>query len=172
GLEAAYGRIGFRSEDAVDRQSLRRVAGEVAELELLLHATHGVALRALPDLDDQRTPGLRADDAVHPEALVVLERADRAVGLRPEVAVDRHRFAARPQQVLQGRYRMFLGALADLGPRAQCACHANRLLPLRHTARRAPNHHYCPRSTGRDGPCGCRRPRPRARWPPPAPGRT
>jgi hypothetical protein len=42
-LEAADGGVGLGAEDFVDRQSLAGVAGQVAELELLLDPADGVA---------------------------------------------------------------------------------------------------------------------------------
>jgi hypothetical protein len=55
-LEAADGGVGLGPEDPVDGQARVRVAGQVAELELLLHPADRVALTALPDRDDQRRP--------------------------------------------------------------------------------------------------------------------
>src|SRR6266487_947542 len=77
----------------VDGQALARVAGQVAELELLLHPADGVALTALPDRDDQRRPGGRAGNAV-----------------------DGKVAAAGPEQVLQGLDGMRLVTLADQRP--------------------------------------------------------
>src|SRR4051812_45037379 len=50
-LEVADGLFRDRPEDAVDLRPLARVAGQVAELELLLYRAHRVALRATPDGD-------------------------------------------------------------------------------------------------------------------------
>ena len=62
----------------------------------------GVALAALLDRDDQRRPGVRTDDAVDRQALLLLKGADGGVGARPEDAVHGDVVAAGPEQVLQG----------------------------------------------------------------------
>src|SRR6266542_4194138 len=97
-LEGAHRGLGLRAEDPVDLQALARVAGQVAELELLLHPANGVAGAAPPDGDDQRPPGGRAEDAVDGDAV-----------------------AARPEQVLQGLDGVLLVTLADQWPRADGA---------------------------------------------------
>ena len=74
-LTCAHRGLGLRPEDAVDLRSLARVAGEIAELELLLQAPHRVALAAPPDRHDQRPPGGRPDDPVDRKVLVHLEGA-------------------------------------------------------------------------------------------------
>src|ERR1700749_1558607 len=112
-LEAADGGVRFGPEDPVDLQALARVAGQVAELELLLEPAHSVTLAALLDRDDQRRPGGGADDAVDGQALLLLEGADGCVGTGPENAVHGDVTAAGPEQVLQGLDGMFLVTLAD-----------------------------------------------------------
>ena len=72
-LEGAHGPVGLRPEDAVDLHALRGVAGQVAELELVLHRAHGGAPAAEPDGDEQLVPGARADDAVDDQAAGALE---------------------------------------------------------------------------------------------------
>src|SRR3954453_18199061 len=67
-LEAAHGRVGLRPEDPVDLNALRRIAGEVAELELDLHAADGVAGAPAAHRDDGLGPGERAGDAVGRQA--------------------------------------------------------------------------------------------------------
>jgi hypothetical protein len=84
-LEAADSGVGLGPEDPVDLQAFARVAGQVAELELLLDPADGVALAALPDRDDQRRPGGGADDAVDGQALLLLEGADGGVGGGPKM---------------------------------------------------------------------------------------
>src|SRR5690348_2120190 len=115
-LEAADGGVGLWPEDPVDLQALIRVAGQVAELELLLDPADGVALAALLDRDDQRRPGGGADDAVDGQALLLLEGADGGVGGRAEDAVHSDVVAPGPEQVLQGLDGMMLGTLADERP--------------------------------------------------------
>src|SRR5262245_49806892 len=61
-LEAADGRVGLGTEDPVDLEALAGVAGQVAELELLLDPADGVAQAALAHGDDQRRPGVGTDD--------------------------------------------------------------------------------------------------------------
>src|SRR5215211_6730700 len=89
-LEAPHGGVGLGAEDPVDSQARSRVAGQVAELELLLDPAHGVALAALLDRDDQGRPGVGAEDAVDGDGV-----------------------AAGPEQVLEGLEGMVLVALAD-----------------------------------------------------------
>jgi len=120
-LEGAHRGLGLRAEDPVDLQALARVAGQVAELELLLDPANGVAGAAPPDGDDQRPPGVGADDAVDGQAPLPLEGAHRRVGGRAEDAVDGDAVAARPEQVLQGLDGVLLVTLADQWPRADGA---------------------------------------------------
>src|SRR5207302_4658687 len=115
-LEAADGGVGLGPEDPVDPQARARVAGQVAELELLLDPADGVALAALPDRDDQGRPGDGAGDAVDGQALLLLEAADGGVGAGPEDAVRGEVAAAGPEQVLQGLDGMLLVTLADERP--------------------------------------------------------
>jgi hypothetical protein len=85
------------------------------KLELLLHPADGVALAALLDGDDQRRPGVGADDAVDGQALLLLEGPDGGVGVGAEDAVHGDSVATGPEQVLQGVDRMLLVTLADEG---------------------------------------------------------
>jgi hypothetical protein len=112
-LEAADRGVGLEAEDPVDLQSLVGVAGEVAELELLLDRPHRVPLAPLPDLDDQGRPGIGADDAVDGQSSALLEGANRGVGPGPEDPVDRDAVAAGSQQVLQAGNRMTLVAASN-----------------------------------------------------------
>jgi len=96
-LEAADGGVGLGPEDPVDLRALARVAGQVAELELLLDPADGVALAALLDRDDQRRPGGRSDNAVDGQALLLLEGTDGGVGAGPEDAVHGEVVAAGPE---------------------------------------------------------------------------
>src|SRR5262249_7794644 len=105
--------VSLGPEDPVD---LHRIAGQPAELELLLDATDGVALAAPLDRDDQRRPGVGADDAVDGQALVLLEGADGGVGLRPEDPVHGDVMAAGPEQGLQGLDGMPPVTLTDERP--------------------------------------------------------
>ena len=50
-LEAADGGVGLGPEDPVDLQAFARVAGQVAELALLLDPADGIALAALAPAD-------------------------------------------------------------------------------------------------------------------------
>jgi hypothetical protein len=86
-LEAPDGGVGLGAEDPVDLQAFAGVAGEVAELELLLDPPDGVALAALLDGDDQRRPGVGADNPVDGQALLLLEGPDGGVGVGSEDAV-------------------------------------------------------------------------------------
>src|SRR5919198_4855329 len=123
-LEAADRGVGLRAEDPVDRQTLARIAGQVAELELLLHPTDRVAGAALLDRDDQRRPGLRADDAIDRQVLLLLEGADRGVGLGPEDPVHGDAVATCPKQILQCLDGMLLVTLAGERPRTdRASCH-------------------------------------------------
>src|SRR5205807_2070810 len=115
-LEGADRGFGLGPEDPVDLQALVRVAGQVAELELLLDPTDCIALAAPPDRDDQRGPRVAADDAVDGQALLLLKGADGGVGYGPEDPVHREVAAAGPEQVLQGLHRMLPVALADERP--------------------------------------------------------
>src|SRR6188472_160166 len=115
-LKAAHRGVGLRTEDAIDRESLGGVAGEVAELELLLHAADGVALAALVHLDDDLRPGLRPDDPVDPDAGGLLHGPDRGLGSGTEDAVGGDALPVRAEQVLQRLDRVALVAAADDRP--------------------------------------------------------
>ena len=52
-LKTAHRGVRDRSEDPVDLRPVAGIAGQVAELELLLHAFDRVALASLFDLDDK-----------------------------------------------------------------------------------------------------------------------
>src|SRR5512132_30974 len=112
-LEAPHGGVGLGTEDPVDLEPLARVAGQVPELELLLHPAHRVPLAALLDRDDQGRPGVGADDPVDGQALLLLEGADGGLGQGTEDPVDGDAVAAGPEQVLEGLDGMVLVALAD-----------------------------------------------------------
>jgi hypothetical protein len=92
-----------------------RVAAEIAERGLLLHALDGFALAAAANRDDDGGPRLRTDDAVDGQVGRRLERTHRSVGLRPEDAVDHDGSAVLAEQALQGADGMFAIALADQG---------------------------------------------------------
>jgi hypothetical protein len=77
-LEATDGGVRLRSKDPVDRKSLTWVTRKVAKLEFLLHPADRISGTALADRDDQRAPGVGANDAVNAQGLD--RRGDRAGG--------------------------------------------------------------------------------------------
>src|SRR3954451_18416242 len=127
-LKAAHGGIGLRSEGSVDLETLVGIAGSIAELKFLLHAPHRVAAIAAFDLEDQRHPRLRVDDAIAGEALAGLERLCRGRGQRTEHAVDRNLVAAPTQQKFQCLAGVPLMSDLDGGPWAARAGHVPVLL--------------------------------------------
>jgi tetratricopeptide (TPR) repeat protein len=127
-LEVADGGVGLGAEDAVDLEALAGVAGQVAELELLLHPAYRVPLASLLDRDDQGRPGVGADDPVDRQALLLLEGPDGGLGPGPEDPVDGDGVAAGPEQVLEGLDGMVLVALADQREGTDGGCGHLRLL--------------------------------------------
>src|SRR5665647_2058763 len=120
-LEATDRGIRLRSKDPVDRKSLTWVTRQVAELEFLLHPADRISGTALADRDDQRAPGVGANDAVNGDAV-----------------------PSRTKEVLQRADRMPLVALADQWPWAKRTWH-NCALPEDYhaggTGGAAPIHH-------------------------------
>jgi hypothetical protein len=124
-LEGADGCVRAWAEDAVDLEAAVRIAGEVARLELLLDATHRLTCAAAADGDDQRLPGVRADDAVDRKPTTRLEAAYRRLCTRTEDPVDDDILVMRAQQVLKRRHGMVLSATPEDRPRQDETTHTD-----------------------------------------------
>src|SRR4051794_1351029 len=122
-LEAPDGLVGLGPEDPVDLDALRRIAGQVAELELHLDAADGVAGAAAPDRDDDGGPRLRTDDPVGRESAARLHGAHGGLRHRPEHAVHRDVVSVGPKELLQRQDRVALVAVPADGPRLDRIAH-------------------------------------------------
>jgi len=119
--------IGARPEDPVYLETAVRIAGEVAELELLLDTTYCVPCASPPHGHDQRLPGPRSNDAVHSQPGSALKRFDGRLRSRAEQAVNRHALAACSEQILQRPHRMIARPTSNHRPRQDHRSHGQRI---------------------------------------------
>jgi hypothetical protein len=126
-LEPAHGCVRLRAEDAVDLDAAAWVAGQVAELELLLDGAYGIAGSAAPDGDNERLPRLWPDESIDGESLVGLKGAHRRLRAPAEDPVDDHVLPMGAQQLLDRLHGMVPSAVPDERPRQDERTHTIRV---------------------------------------------
>src|SRR6476660_3009244 len=81
-LKTTHCRLRLWSKDPVDLGTFAGIAGQIAELKLLLHSSNRVALASALDLHNESHPGHRIDDPVNRRPRVGLKRFHCGFGIR------------------------------------------------------------------------------------------
>ena len=122
-LEAPDGAVRLRPKVPVHLEALAGVAGQVPELELLLHTPNRITVATFLDGDHESSPRLWTNDPGCAQAFARLKGFDGGLCFGTEHAIDSDGVATRPQQVLQGLDGVVLVAVLDHGPGAKGSGH-------------------------------------------------
>src|SRR4051812_47364037 len=120
-LETPDSTVGLRPKVPIDLEALAGVAGQVPELELLLHTPNRITVATFLDGDDDNGPRLWTNDPVCAQAFARLKGFDGGLCFGTEHAIDSDGVATRPGWCGGGRL-----SAGEAGPSSSARPHARR----------------------------------------------